>query len=84
MQDEDREITASDGMWQADGDVGVMVGGLGVRWGRVGGLLGEQWQLFWVGGGVRGHAANVILITAATVGVLHCARARCRSFSRRN
>lgn len=26
MQDEDREITASNGMWQADGDVGVMVG----------------------------------------------------------
>lgn len=52
-----------------------MGSGGGVRWGRVGGLLGEQWQIFWVGGGVRGHVANVILITAATVGVLHCARA---------
>lgn len=41
MQDGDREITASGRMRQAQGDVGV------------GGLLGEHWQLFfvgWVGG----------------------------------
>lgn len=39
MQDEDREITASDGMWQADGDMGVVV--MVDGWGGGGGEVGS-------------------------------------------